>query len=146
MGDLDSWWEFRELRRAADAVGTPTISTAECVGAEAATQPRRAFHKRFYTLWLDAAYDRSPALRQFQPAAHEALVERFRQLDAGQLLALQRLRSRLSARRPLADQAAVPGTELAICAASSRSSAATSRSASCFAKYPIRSAGSSPAC
>src|SRR5262249_2503195 len=51
---------------------------------------------------------------QFQRAAHEALIERFRQLDAGQLQATQvRLQRRLAVRRPLPEQAAVPGSELA---------------------------------
>src|SRR5262249_45235036 len=82
MGDLDSWWEFCELRRAAEALGIAEYLDSLSADGEAAAQPRRAFHKRFCALWLDAAYERSPALRQFQRAAHEALIERFRQLDA----------------------------------------------------------------
>ncbi|HEU5099612.1 MAG TPA: AAA domain-containing protein, partial [Roseiflexaceae bacterium] len=114
MGDLDTWWEFCELRRAADALGIAAYLDALSVGGPAAAQPRLSFHKRLYALWLDAAYDRSPALRQFGRVPHEALVERFRQLDTGQLSATQaRLRSLLAARRPLPDQAAVPGSELA---------------------------------
>ncbi len=115
MGDLDSWWEFCELRRAADTLGIAAYLDSLSAGSDAAAQPRLAFHKRLCTLWLDAAYDRSPPLRQFQRAPHEALVERFRQLDFGQLAATQaRLHQRLAARRPLPGQAAVPGSELAI--------------------------------
>jgi hypothetical protein len=114
MGDLDTWWEFCELRRAADALGIAAFLDALSAGGPAAAQPRLSFHKRLYTLWLDTAYDRSPALRQFERAPHEALVERFRQLDAGQLPATQaRLRRLLAARRPPPEQAAVPGSELA---------------------------------
>jgi very-short-patch-repair endonuclease len=114
MGDLDSWWEFCELRRAADALGIAGYLDS-LIGSEAAAQPRQSFHKRLYTLWLDAAHQRSPALRQFQRESHQALVERFRWLDLGQLAATQaRLHQQLAARRPLPEQAAVPGTELAI--------------------------------
>jgi very-short-patch-repair endonuclease len=115
MGDLDSWWEFCDLRRAADALGIAAYLDSLSAGSDAAAQPRQSFHKRLCALWLDAAYDRAPELRQFQRAQHEALVERFRRLDAGQLVATQaRLHQRLAARRPLPEQAAVPGTELAI--------------------------------
>jgi very-short-patch-repair endonuclease len=115
MADLDSWWEFCELRRAADALGIAAYLDRLSYDSDAAAQPRQAFHKRLCTLWLDAAYDRNPALRQFQRAPHAALVERFRQLDCGQLVATQaRLHQRLAARRPLPEQAAVPGSELAI--------------------------------
>jgi very-short-patch-repair endonuclease len=115
MGDLDSWWEFCELRRAADLLGIAAYLDALSANRAAAAQPRRAFHKRFCTLWLDAAYQRNPALRQFQRAPYEALVARFRQLDIGQLAATQlRLRRMLAARRPKPDAPAAPGTELAI--------------------------------
>src|SRR5262249_54029888 len=114
MGDLDSWWEFCELRRAAEALGIAEYLDSLSADGEAAAQPRRAFHKRFCALWLDAADARSPARRQFQRAAHEALIERFRQRDAGQLQATRvRLQRRLAVRRPLPEQAAVPGSELA---------------------------------
>jgi hypothetical protein len=115
MGDLDAWWEFCELRRAADALGIATYLDALSADRLAAAQPRRAFHRRLCELWLDAAYDRSIVLRQFQRAAHEALVERFRRLDAGQFAATHtRLRRLLAARRPTPDMPAAPGTELAI--------------------------------
>jgi hypothetical protein len=115
MGDLDAWWEFCELRRAAETLGIDAFVDSLCAEREAAAQPRRAFYKRFCMLWLDAAYEREPALRQFQRAAHEALVERFRSLDAGQFAATQaRLRRLLAARRPAPELPAAPGTELAI--------------------------------
>jgi hypothetical protein len=115
MGDLDAWWEFCELRRAAEALGIEAFLDALSADREAVAQPRRAFYKRLCVLWLDAAHERHLALRQFQRGPHEALVQRFRELDSGQFAATQaRLRRLLAARRPAPELAAAPGSELAI--------------------------------
>ncbi len=115
MADLDSWWEYCDLRRAAEPLGLAAYLHALSADPAAAAQPRRAFHKRFAALWLDAAYERMPVLRRFQRAPHEALIERFRVLDREQLAAAQvRLHRLLAARRPALNTVAAPGSELAI--------------------------------
>jgi hypothetical protein len=115
MGDLDTWWEYCDLRRAAEPLGLAAYLDALSADRAAAAQPRRTFHKRLATLWLDAAYERQPVLRRFQRASHEALIERFRLLDREQLAAAQaRLRRLLAARRPAQNEVAVPGSELGI--------------------------------
>lgn len=115
MGDLDAWWEYYELRRAAEPIGLAEYLDALSADPAAAAQPRRAFHKRLCALWLDAAYDRAPVLRQFQRAPYEALVERFRTLDREQLAAAQvRLHRLLAGRRPATSAPAAPGSELGL--------------------------------
>ncbi len=114
MGDLDTWWEYCELRRAAEPLGLAGILDALSHDSAAAAQPRRAFYKRFCQLWLDRAYDQMPVLRRFGREGHAALVERFRRLDREQLPAAQaRLRRMLAGRRPALNAVAEPGSELA---------------------------------
>lgn len=116
MGGLDNWWEWSDLRASAQAVGLEAyLDGLVAAGGQAIQAPRRAFHKRFCQLWLDAACREHPALRSFQYDQHESLIERFRQLDKDQLLEAQAsLRSRLQARRPTPGQTGTPTSELGI--------------------------------
>ncbi len=101
MADLDVWWEFCTMRRKADELGIAAYLDALSAGDPAIEQPQRAFYKRFCCLWLDMANRQLPALQSFQREAHEALIERFRVLDAAQLVAARvRLRTMLLQRRP----------------------------------------------
>lgn len=114
MGDLDAWWEYCELRRAAEPLGIAEFLDAISRDRVAAAQPRRAFHKRLSQAWLDQAYAHMPVLRGFERTAHEALVERFRTLDREQIPATQaRLQRLLAGRRPALNAVAPPGSELA---------------------------------
>ena len=47
MGDLDSWWEFCELRRAADALGIAAYLDSLSAGSDAAAQPRAILPQAF---------------------------------------------------------------------------------------------------
>lgn len=113
MGDLDAWWEYCELRRAAEPLGMADLLDALSRDLAAAAQPRRAFHRRLCRDWLAQAYAREPLLGEFDVAAYEAQVERFRTLDREQLAAARlRLRQRLAERRPGRDTPAPRGSEL----------------------------------
>ncbi|MBS1964596.1 MAG: DUF4011 domain-containing protein [Chloroflexi bacterium SZAS-1] len=115
MGELDQWWEYCELQRAAQPLGMADFLDALSRAPAPAAQPRRAFYKRFCQAWLDRAYEQMPVLRRFERASYEALVERFRTLDREQLGATrQRLRRLLSGRRPPTNSVAPPSSELAI--------------------------------
>ncbi len=100
LPELDAWWEFCELRRQAEPLGLVSYLDHLGQNGSAAQQPRRAFYKRFYQDWLEAAATQLPHLRNFQRDQYTDLVERFRQLDAGQISAAQtRLRRMLLERR-----------------------------------------------
>ncbi len=100
LPELDAWWEFCELRRQAEPLGLASYLDHLGQNGSAAQQPRRVFYKRFYQGWLEAAATRLPPLRDFQRDRYTELVERFRQLDAGQISAAQtRLRRMLLERR-----------------------------------------------
>ncbi len=100
LPELDAWWEFCELRRQAEPLGLASYLDHLGQNGSAAQQPRRAFYKRFYQDWLAAAATQLPHVRNFQRDQYTDLVERFRQLDAGQISAAQtRLRRMLLERR-----------------------------------------------
>jgi very-short-patch-repair endonuclease len=116
MAGLDNWWEWSDLRKSAESIGLEGfLDGLVAAGGEAVQAPRRAFHKRFCQLWLDAACRSQPALRSFQYDQHESMIERFRQLDKSQLLEAQAsLRGRLQARRPAPGQTGTPTSELGV--------------------------------
>ena len=106
LPELDAWWEFCELRRQAEPLGLVSYLDHLSQSGSAAQQPRRVFYKRFYQCWLEAAATRLPPLRNFQRDQYTELVERFRQLDTGQISAAQtRLRRMLLERRNSYDRA-----------------------------------------
>jgi len=53
----------------------------EALGGLSARDAARAFERRFYTTWAEAAMGRSPALVAFSGARREQLVARYRELD-----------------------------------------------------------------
>ncbi len=66
------------------------------------------FHKRLWTLWLDARYRQEPRLREFRAVEHERLIEQFRELDRRSIrAAAERVRRSLLTRLPPLDDAAV---------------------------------------
>lgn len=76
---LSEWIAFRRIWRKCLERGLQPF--LEALGPTSARLARRAFERRFYTLWVSAAQQRYPELRDFNPARQESLIERFRTLD-----------------------------------------------------------------
>jgi very-short-patch-repair endonuclease len=78
---LHEWTLFCEVERAVARAGVTDILTEVLAGRIKPEEAGAAFRVRFLRLWLDAVYERVPALRQFATENHERLIERFRELD-----------------------------------------------------------------
>jgi len=114
---LEEWVRYVQVRRDAAALGIESVVAEVCGGRVAIDHAAATFRKRFLGLWLDALYERVPALREFAADDHDERVERFVRLDRRSIaLAPARLRSSLLAHpnRPTTDGAAPPSSELGI--------------------------------
>jgi hypothetical protein len=78
---LREWTQFRETEREVKAAGVAPILGEVLGGQVKPEEAGEAFRARFLRLWLDAVYERVPALRQFTTDSHERLIARFRELD-----------------------------------------------------------------
>jgi len=101
FGALEEWLDFRRSREQCIAAGLGNF--VEAVIAENLPSQKivGAFFKRFYRLWLDAMYQRIPALADFRRRSHEGILEEFKALDKKQLaIAQARLKAYLSSKLP----------------------------------------------
>jgi hypothetical protein len=78
---LREWTQFCEVEREAAQEGVAPVLAEVRQGQVKPEEASTAFRARFLCLWLDAVYERCPALRQFSTDTHERLIERFRDLD-----------------------------------------------------------------
>lgn len=78
---LREWIQFCEVEREMARMGLTKVLTEVMSGRVKPEEAGPAFRARFLRLWLDAVYERVPALRQFATDAHERLTEQFRDLD-----------------------------------------------------------------
>jgi very-short-patch-repair endonuclease len=78
---LHEWALFCDVEREMAQAGVTTILDEVRGGQVKLQEAPEAFRARFLGLWLDAVYERSPALRQFGSDSRERLIERFRELD-----------------------------------------------------------------
>lgn len=76
---LGEWLALRRLIERCQSVGVGLV--LDSLGTASAASARRAFERRFYTLWANAAIDRSPELESFLGSKRDDLVRRFRDLD-----------------------------------------------------------------
>ncbi|HXG10904.1 MAG TPA: DUF4011 domain-containing protein [Gemmataceae bacterium] len=110
---LLEWVRFREIQQELAAAGVSAILEEVLQGQVKLDEAADAFHARFLRLWLDAVYQQSAELRQFQGERHERLLERFRKLDRRSVeSASARIRQRLltDPDRPRFVAANVPGS------------------------------------
>jgi very-short-patch-repair endonuclease len=75
------WTLFCEVEREVVKAGVSPLLAEVLAGQVKPENAGEAFRARFLGLWLDATYERVPALRQFASDRHERLIERFRELD-----------------------------------------------------------------
>jgi very-short-patch-repair endonuclease len=78
---IREWTQFRDIEREITGAGVAPILGEVLRDQVKPMEASAAFRARFLRLWLDAVYERSPALRQFDADSHERLVQRFRELD-----------------------------------------------------------------
>ncbi len=78
---LAEWAKFVRVERATRELGIDTILREVQAGEYGASDAADAFLARFYSLWLDAWQEKTPALATFSAEKHERLIERFVELD-----------------------------------------------------------------
>jgi very-short-patch-repair endonuclease len=78
---LREWTQYCEVERELGRMGLSTVLAEVVSGRVKPEEAGRAFRARFLRLWLDAVYERVPALRTFTSDAQERLAEQFRELD-----------------------------------------------------------------
>ncbi len=84
------------IARAHESIAWPFVEWAlSGAGSPARGRLARVFERHVYRLWIDRAFASLPALAHFRGEEHEALVERFRALDAEWLEASKRRLSTL---------------------------------------------------
>jgi very-short-patch-repair endonuclease/DNA polymerase III delta prime subunit len=78
---LAEWAKFVRVERTTRELGIGTILREVRAGEYGVSDAADAFLARFYSLWLDAWQEKTPALAAFSAETHERLIERFVELD-----------------------------------------------------------------
>lgn len=102
-GRLADWLKWLSSRQRAEAVGLLPMAQALEAG-EPITDAATTFERAYMTWWLRLAMDASSSLRSFAHWEHEALIQRFRELDQAMTdLAASEIMRRLGNDLPSAD-------------------------------------------
>ncbi len=100
LDKLERWLGCEQQQRLCAALGLGSLLDVALRLPHFPENIVACFEKRFYQLWLDKVMPHTPALANFQGADHQAIIERFRELDAGHSrLAQQRLVEQLRTER-----------------------------------------------
>lgn len=107
---IDDWNSFRKAEGRARKLGLGDFIEQLLENPSVAQRARDAFYRRFYLLWLGAAYEERAALRDFDLRRMDRRVREFRTLDVSTITESPvRVRNAVSARRPNLDQYADHG-------------------------------------
>jgi hypothetical protein len=98
LGELEPWMAFRaDMDRARELGLGPFLEAADALNAE---QLLPAFQRAFYERWVDNVHAEEPILQKFKGEDHQALIDRFRELDWKSVqYAPARIRAALQANR-----------------------------------------------
>jgi very-short-patch-repair endonuclease len=98
---LRDWAVYRSVARAAGEAGLAPFVQALEGGILQADELSPAFERSIRDAWVNHRFEVDEALRSFRGARHQAIVDRFRQLDkASQDLARREIQARLASRLP----------------------------------------------
>jgi len=112
---LESWIDYREARREAEAACLTGFVTTLQREQPPPEHWRGAMMRQVYTLWLSRRYQQSPALARFRQQRHEEVIREFRTLDRRHFEGTAaRIRARLQAVRPAYSPYAAPRSEPSI--------------------------------
>jgi len=119
LPELNDWCFWRRERRALDPLAAPFATSVEA-GVIRCEQLQPAFEKSLAKAWVSAVSDDTPQLRDFNVAAHDGAIERFRSFDRHWLdLAAQIARARVAQRVPPrlnVEGGSTPATEMGVLA------------------------------
>jgi len=113
LGELEPWMAFRtDMDRARKLGLGPFLEAADDLNAE---QLLPAFQRAFYERWVDNVHAEEPILQKFKGEDHQALIDRFRELDLKSVrYARARIRAALQANRPSGSWLTAPSSETSI--------------------------------
>jgi very-short-patch-repair endonuclease len=113
---IEQWTQLVDVEEEVRKAGVGAVLVEVRSGQVTLEEAADAFRARFFRLWLDALYERTPALKRFTSGDHQRLIEQFRQLDRRSVeVAPLRIRQQLLSRpdRPRATAGeAPPSSEL----------------------------------
>ena len=82
IDELEAWLAFQNECNALEGLGLATFLQSARAAKLEGNQLKPAFFKRFYSLWLDAVYEKCPVLRQSEEL-HRKHVTQFCRAPTG---------------------------------------------------------------
>jgi superfamily I DNA and/or RNA helicase/very-short-patch-repair endonuclease len=86
FGALEEWIDFVNSREQCLQSGLGNYIETVIASKLPAQTIVPSFFNRFYRLWLDAMYERFPAIVNFRRRNHESIIDSFKELDKKQLI------------------------------------------------------------